>query len=162
MIKIEWQFTDEKVSREQVEGVARKIGVRFPLDYIECAVINHGANVEPGTFDIGNRERVFGSLLSFDGSSPDYFLKVYENYIATLPTGVIPFAFDPAGNLICFDYKNNEDSPIVVFWEHEGAWEKSMLMQGEGLSKEQAEERARENVFFVANSFTEFLEKLHD
>ncbi|MBP1905449.1 hypothetical protein J2Z32_002079 [Paenibacillus turicensis] len=79
-----------------------------------------------------------------------------------MPTGVIPFAFDPAGNLICFDYKNNEGSPVVVFWEHEGAWEKFMLMQEEGLSKEQVENRARDNVFFVANSFTECLEKLHD
>lgn len=81
-MKIDWQFADEKVSREQVEGVAREIGVSFSLDYIECAVINHGANVEPEAFNIRNREKVFGSLLSFDESSPDYFLKVYENYIA--------------------------------------------------------------------------------
>lgn len=80
----------------------------------------------------------------------------------TLPTKIIPFAFDPAGNLICFDYKDHEEDPIVVFWEHENAAEKEMLIREEGLTEEQAEERARENVFYVAGSFTEFLNKLHD
>lgn len=37
-----------------------------------------------------------------------------------------------------------------------------MLIEKEGLTEEQAEERARENVFYVATTFTEFLDKLHD
>ncbi|CAH1225046.1 hypothetical protein PAECIP111890_05732 [Paenibacillus sp. JJ-223] len=162
MMNVEWQFADKEVSREEIDAVSKKIGYRFPLDYILCSMVNHGANVEPEVFDVGHKQKVFGSLLSFDESSPDNFLKVYENYKETLPTGVIPFAFDPAGNLICFDYKESEDMPKIVFWEHEGAWEKSILVQDEGLSVEQAEERARENIFFVANSFTELLESLHD
>lgn len=51
---------------------------------------------------------------------------------------------------------------LVVFWEHEGAWEKERLMESEGVTAEEAEEVARENVFFVANNFTELLNKLHD
>lgn len=47
-------------------------------------------------------------------------------------------------------------------WEHENAGEKALLMQENGINAEEVEELARENVFFVANSFTEFLEKLHD
>ena len=35
----------------------------------------------------------------------------------------------------------------MVFWEHENAGEKEMLMREEGLTEEQVEERARENVF---------------
>ncbi len=35
-------------------------------------------------------------------------------------------------------------------------------MHEEGLTEEQAEERARENVFYVANTFTDFLDKLYD
>ncbi len=34
---------------------------------------------------------------------------------------LISFGFAPSGNLICFDYKNHEEDPIVVFWEHEDA-----------------------------------------
>ncbi|WP_317852960.1 IS110 family transposase [Bacillus wiedmannii] len=55
-----------------------------------------------------------------------------------------------------------EVNPIVVFWEHEDAWEKEALMESEGITAEEAEKIARENVFFVANTFTEFLSKLHD
>ncbi len=46
--------------------------------------------------------------------------------------------------------------------EHENAAEKEALMREEGLTEEQTEERARENVFYVAESFTDFLSKLHD
>ncbi|MFK4414746.1 hypothetical protein ABH961_003289 [Bacillus sp. RC251] len=37
-----------------------------------------------------------------------------------------------------------------------------MLIKSEGITTEEAEKVARENVFFVANTFTEFLSKLHD
>lgn len=42
------------------------------------------------------------------------------------------------------------------------AAEKETLMQEEGLSEEQTEERAREKISYVAATFTEFLDKLHD
>jgi len=45
--------------------------------------------------------------------------------------------------------------------EHEGAWEKEELTESEGMTAEEAEEVARENVFYVAQSFTEFLNKLY-
>ncbi|HHB1888884.1 TPA: SMI1/KNR4 family protein, partial [Bacillus cereus] len=35
-------------------------------------------------------------------------------------------------------------------------------MESEGITAEEAEKIARENVFYVANTFTEFLSKLHD
>ena len=82
--------------------------------------------------------------MSYDKDNGEFIVDVYNNYSKTLPNRVVPFAFDPAGNLICFDYKDHEDIPIVVFWEHENAGEKEMLMHEEGLTEDQAEERARE------------------
>ncbi|SFD39298.1 SMI1 / KNR4 family (SUKH-1), partial [Bacillus sp. 491mf] len=83
------------------------------------------------------------------------FLILIENeYKDTLPKELVLFGIDSAGNLICFDYKNHEENPIVVFWEHEDAWEKEALMESEGITAEEAEE--------VASNFTEFLNKLHD
>lgn len=162
MSTIEWQFADEPVSEEYVEKIGYDLGFKFPKDYINCVSINNGANVEPELFKVGNREKVFGTLLSYDKDNDEFIVDIYNSYRTTLPNGVIPFAFDPAGNLICFDYKEHEDNPIVVFWEHENAGEKEMLMREENLTEEQAEERARENVFYVAATFTEFLDKLHD
>ncbi|HFK1455575.1 TPA: SMI1/KNR4 family protein [Bacillus cereus] len=162
MKNLEWKYADDSVTEEFVEKIGQSLGVEFPKDYIECAKVNHGANVIPYCFDVEGIERVFGALLSFDEESSDYIVRDYNNYRATLPRDVIPFGIDPAGNLICFDYKNHEENPIVVFWEHEDAWEKEALMESEGIMAEEAEKIARENVFYVANTLTEFLSKLHD
>ncbi|ASI73563.1 SMI1/KNR4 family protein [Bacillus cereus] len=162
MRKVEWQFADATVSEDFVGEIGNEIGVKFPNDYIKCVAVNNGANVEPEIFNVNNHERVFGTLLSFDENSDEYIVEVYNDFSDTLPKELIPFAFDPAGNLICFDYKNHEENPIVVFWEHEDAWEKEALMESEGITAEEAEKIARENVFYIADTFTDLLSKLHD
>ncbi|PED05041.1 SMI1/KNR4 family protein [Bacillus pseudomycoides] len=162
MENLEWKYADDPVTEEIVKKIGHSMGIKFPKDYIDCAKVNHGANVIPYCFDVEGIERVFGSLLSFDEESSDYIVKDYNNYRATLPNGVVPFGIDPAGNLICFDYKSHKEDPIVVFWEHEGAWEKNALMESEEITAEEADEVARENVYYIANNFTEFLNKLHD
>ena len=162
MSNVKWRSWDEPVTREETEEVAKKLGVKFPLDYIECAMKYNGAHVSPELFHVEGKEKVFGTLLTYDKEDDEYIIEVFNDYKDTLPNKVIPFAYDPAGNLICFDYKNHEEDPIVIFWEHENAGEKDMLMREENLTEEQAEERARENVFYVAATFTEFLDKLHD
>ncbi len=162
MSKIVWQFADKAVSEEYVKKIGSELGFKLPEDYIKCVALNNGANVEPDLYHVGNVEKVFGTLLSYDQANDEYIVDVFNSYKAALPTGLVPFAFDPAGNLLCFDYKNHESNPVIVYWEHENAWEKEMVMKDEGLTEEQAEERVRENVFYVAATFTEFLDKLHD
>ncbi|VXB69530.1 1,3-beta-glucan synthase regulator [Bacillus sp. 349Y] len=159
---LEWEYADSEVSEAAIKECGVQIGFQLPQDYIDCAKINGGASVLPEEFIVGEVERCFGSLFSFDGESSEYIVKKYQIYKSSLPNQVFPIENDPAGNLICLDFKNNPGSPIVVFWEHEDAWEKEMVMKEEGLTEEQAEERARENVFYVAATFTEFLDKLHD
>lgn len=162
MVNVTWNVWDEPVTRETVEEVAKKLAVTFPEDYIKCAMANHGGHVNPHLFQVEEKERVFGTFLSYIAEDSEYIVEVYHDYKETLPVQVVPIAFDPAGNLLCFDYKNRGNDPIVVFWEHENAAEKEMLMHEEGLTAEQAEERARENLFYVADSFTDFLGKLYE
>ncbi|WP_147532320.1 SMI1/KNR4 family protein [Bacillus marasmi] len=158
---LEWEYADSEVSEAKIKEFGLQLGFQLPQDYIDCVKVNGGASVLPEEFRVGNEERCFGSLFSFDEESCEYIVKKYETYKPFLPQKLFPIANDPAGNLICLDYKNTE-RPVVIFWEHENAWEKEMLIREEGLSEEQAEERARENVFYVAESFTAFLDKLHD
>ena len=164
MSDIKWRSWDEPVTKEEVEHVGKKLGVKFPSDYIEVAMNYNGAHVSPELFQVEGKEKVFGTLLTYDNEDDEYILEVFSDYNDTLPKKIIPFAFDPSGNLICFDYKAHKGSlsPIIVFWEHENAGEKEVLMLEEGLTEEQAEERARENISYVAATFTEFLEKLYD
>ncbi|CAG9612018.1 hypothetical protein BACCIP111899_01190 [Bacillus rhizoplanae] len=162
MSKVQWRSPDEPIIREDVKNVEQELGINFPLDYIECVMKNNGAHVSPEVFEVEGKRKVFGTLLTYDMDDDENIIELFNDYKDTLPAELVPFAFDPAGNLICFDYKNDKNNPVVVFWEHENAGEKEMLMREEGLTEEQVEERARENVFYVASDFTEFLNKLHD
>ncbi|HDR7659155.1 1,3-beta-glucan synthase regulator [Bacillus wiedmannii] len=159
---LEWEYADAEVSETKIKEIGLQLGFQLPQDYIDCVKINGGASVLPEEFNVGNVERCFGSLFSFDEESSEYIVKKYEIYKLMLPQNVFPIAIDPAGNLICLDYKNNIENPIVVFWEHENAGEKEMLMHQEGLTEAQVEELARENIFYIADTFTDFLSELHD
>ncbi|MGG0458367.1 SMI1/KNR4 family protein [Bacillus mycoides] len=159
---LEWEYADAEVSETKIKEIGLQLGFQLPQDYIDCVKINGGASVLPEEFNVGNVERCFGSLFSFDEESSEYIVKKYEIYKPTLPQNVFPIANDPAGNLICLDCKNNTENLIVVFWEHENAGEKEMLMRQEGLTEAQVEELARENVFYIADTFTDFLSELHD
>ncbi|SDC84856.1 SMI1 / KNR4 family (SUKH-1) [Terribacillus halophilus] len=158
---LEWEYADSEIPESIIKQIGLQLGFNLPQDYIECVKINGGASVFPEEFSVGKVERCFGSLFSFDKESSEYIVKKYDIYSIFLPRAVLPIANDPAGNLICLDYNDNE-SPIVVYWEHENAWELETLIKEEGYTKEGAEERVRENVTYVAKTFTEFLDKLHD
>lgn len=159
---LEWEYADSEVTEAKIKEFGIQFGFQFPQDYIDCVKINGGASVFPEEFKVDGVERCFGSLFSFDEESSEYIINKYEIYKPTLPQKVFPIANDPAGNLICLDYKGDSGKPIVVFWEHENAGEKEMLMRQEGLTAVQVEELARENIFHIADTFTDFLDKLYD
>lgn len=164
MKKIIWRLSDGEVDDLTIREVENKLGVYFPDDYKECVKINNGARPTPYCFLVNGVERIFGALLRIINPDDGHFelLETYRDIKDRLPEGVIPFAEDPFGNFICFDYKDHKKNPIVVFWYHEGAWPIEELMEEEGLTKEEAEKVVREeNIRYVASSFTELLEMLY-
>lgn len=159
---LEWEYADAEVLKARVKEIGAQLGFYLPQDYIKCVKVNGGASVLPEEFNVEDVERCFGSLFSFDEKSSQYIVKKYESYNSSLPRDILPIATDPAGNLLCFDYKDQQEKPVVVFLEHENVSEKETLMYNEGLTDEQVEECARENLLYVAATFTAFLDKLHD
>ncbi|MFP7412698.1 SMI1/KNR4 family protein [Priestia filamentosa] len=163
MNEVKWRRLKSSVSDNDILLLEEKMNMTFPKDYKECVKVNQGTRPKPYIFDVEGVEKVFGALLKINSpEDPSDMWNNYLDYKTTLPKEVIPFALDPAGNLIYFDYKNHKEDPIIVFWGHEDAWEKEMLMREEGLSEEEAEEAARENIFHVADTFTDLLQKLHE
>ena len=116
MNKIVWKYTYNQISTDDVKEILKGTGFDFPLDYIECVAMNNGGHVEQMLFDVEGIERVFGSLLSFNHESEEFILETNNEYKDTFPSELFPIGIDPGGNLICFDYKNHEENPIVVFW----------------------------------------------
>ncbi|WP_373231865.1 SMI1/KNR4 family protein [Cohnella sp.] len=142
---IGWEFQDQQVGREVISLVEKKLDIEFPSDYVDVALKYHGGSPSLEIFQIsGHGKAVFGYLLSYDPDSSNYILEVYNDIIDRLPDKkVIPFANDPFGNFICFDYRKDADNPSIVFWEHEIAFDSSDL-----------------SLLYVASSFSELLEML--
>ena len=93
---------------------------------------------------MNGNEEVFNNFLSFDEEDSSNIINAYNDVKDRLIEKVIPFAEDPFGNLLCFDYRNSEQ-PIIVFWEHEKAFN----------NKENA-------ISFICNTFSELLNMLHE
>ena len=94
--------------------------------------------------DQSRNEEVFNNLLSFDEEDSSNMIDTYNDVKDRLVEKVIPFAEDPFGNLICFDYRTNKQ-PTIVFWEHEKAFN----------DKESA-------IRYLCDYFTELLLMLHE
>ncbi|MCK8823441.1 SMI1/KNR4 family protein [Fuchsiella alkaliacetigena] len=140
--KIEWMFDKGSVSEEIIKTVEEKFGVIFPANYKEIVKENNGAQPVPDVYDFeGRKEAVMNSLLHFNLEEQGNIIDVYEKMKDRLPELVYPFANDPFGNLICFDYRNNSKNPEVVFWNHE---------ETEGA------------ISHICDSFNELLFKLYD
>jgi|GEM_PF-563388 len=118
--RIDWNiYHEQPLDRAVVEDVEKRIGFSFPEAYKECVIKYHGARPVQKLFDIENDQRVFGKFFDYDESNNITLLKCYINETdeesGVFPLGVVPFADDPSGNYICFDYGENLENPKVVF-----------------------------------------------
>lgn len=163
MSKVKWKYTEKEVSREYIEKVGTELGIKFPDDYIECAMYNHGGNAEPNCFNLGENQKIFGGLLSFNEESMENIIQAYSCIKKALPSKVIPFGCDPSGNYICFDYCESEVNPRIVFWYHEIAVTEENLdeFEEEILRNNTLEDLQRKNLYYIGNSFTEFIDSLY-
>jgi hypothetical protein len=115
-----WDSTHDEVSLGKIREVEEELGIIFPSDYLECVKVNNGGYPSREVLDFeGKKEAIFYRLLSFHREKNYYILSVYNNVKDRMVDGVIPFANDPFGNLLCFDYRQNSLNPTVVFWDHE-------------------------------------------
>ena len=72
---LEWEYADAEVLETKIKEIGLQLGFQLPQDYIDCVKINGGASVLPEEFKVGNVERCFGSLFSFDEESSEYIVK---------------------------------------------------------------------------------------
>lgn len=143
--QVQWLFCKEPATREQVESVGRRLGVRLPDDYASLVQRVNGGQPDHDAFDIEGRfEAVLNRLLPIGEQHPGNMELTAARLAERLPRGIVPFADDPFGNFICFDYRYG-NRPVVVFWDHERA--------------ETEPDRA---VSFICASFTELIGKLRE
>ena len=116
---ITWNYVNKLSNREEIGELESMLNKSLPVDYTECILENNGGYPSLHVFETETgMNRVFGGLLSLIEDDDDNIHDAYSTVSDRLDReDVLPFAVDPAGNYICFDFSANPAS--VVFWEHE-------------------------------------------
>ncbi|AXY08935.1 SMI1/KNR4 family protein [Bacillus thuringiensis LM1212] len=145
MNNITWSFMSKTpVTNEEIQVVEQYLNIKLPNDFVACVKKYDGGYPNPKVFDVpGQDENVFSDLLTLHIEDKYSIVQNYNSVKDRLVAKVYPFARDPFGNLLCFDYRNSTESPTVVFWDHE-------------------EENIEEAIYPVCSTFTELLASLRD
>lgn len=162
---------DGPVDAIAIRIIEKTLGIKFPSAYVEFITKHNGASLKNDCFDFFNvsvkRQDTDGitfcditeilwiertdllNSLEYDREVELYSREhggkvdkvVYHPYFEK---GLVPFGGNGSGDHICFDYRNKPmEWPPVVFWCHD-VW-------GDA-----------ERVSFIANTFEEFIEMLHE
>ena len=134
--KIQWNHVSELKNKASVSKFETKYHCSIPSDLKACIMKYNAGTPVPSLIDFrGNRDKVFGALLSYNTNDLDNiyeFVELFQtNNGSTL--SMIPFGIDPAGNFFCVKDKK------IVFYDHE-----------------------TERVLPICSTFTEFLNMLHN
>lgn len=150
--KIEWVRTKSAPDQDEISRIEEYFGVRFPQEYLNCAKTNNGGHPSPDCFGFGMEQNSISylHLLSHDD---DYgIVKSYEAAKGIMPDGIVPFADDPFGNMICFDYRESKSNPKIVFWDYEKAC----------IELEKTDGDYTKALKYICESFSDFIDMLHE
>ncbi|MBH5319428.1 SMI1/KNR4 family protein [Paenibacillus sp. GSMTC-2017] len=159
-----WDRSDGTTSRESIAKVEKKLGVSFPDEYITIVMNYNGSCPTPCLYKIYGKEtgnaykKIFGYLIPYGLQDRPNFLEEYTVLKKMLPKNVIPFADDPGGDYICFDFRSS-DEPKIVYADMEVAVHVDNCTRKERLSGE-VEKMQEEALYDVADSFAEFIDNL--
>lgn len=80
--------------------IEEEYDIRIPNGFKRFIIDNNAATPEKHRIMIGNQERVFGSVLSFNKDDDDNVFRYLKRFI---PKNLLPFGLDPFGNVFCID-----------------------------------------------------------
>ncbi|MCS1351679.1 SMI1/KNR4 family protein [Mechercharimyces sp. CAU 1602] len=140
---LHWTNVKDEVDDLLITQVEKQLGINFPADFVPYLKKYHGAIPRPNTFKFGddNYNGYFGLILNLDPKRYESFPRLSLDMINNLEfqDGVVPFAKDAGGNLLCFDFSKDNRSPHIVYWYHE-----------------------EDEYNYVCNTFEDLLKKLHE
>jgi cell wall assembly regulator SMI1 len=113
---IKWMQTEGTLDDSVIHSMENRFGVIFPEDYKACVKLHNGGYPSPDSFGGEDGDSmVFNNLISFtdDYLNMGMFVEEFKE------DRVLPFARDPFGNHICFDYRHTDRNPTIVFWDAE-------------------------------------------
>ena len=140
----------ELLSEQEIASVESQLGFSLPGDYRNFLLSHNGGRPEPRGFAIESDKPNDRSVVHyfFCANKGDVYDLVTwaKRARGRIPANLLPVALDPFGNLICLSVSGGERGK-VYFWDHERE-------AGESDSP------GYDNVYFVADSFRDFLDSL--
>lgn len=113
-MELTWKYKIDVEDTTVFEEIERERKIIFPEELKAFILKCNAATPSKYCFMVGNNERVFGAVLSFNRNEEEA-----ESVFDVLPIiadeNLIPFGIDPFGNYICYAVKEKE----IVFWDHE-------------------------------------------
>lgn len=125
-------------------NIEKRLNIKFPKEYIYF-ISNMNAINSKKIILLDEEENILiKNFLSLNEEIEDSINEIYNEYKGIMLEGVIPIATTEDEDYICLYYDaDRESSPKVILWSYELALEQF----GEGM-------------FYVSNSFGEFIKKL--
>lgn len=111
---ITWKYKIDVSDNSVFEEISKTRGIIFPEELKDFIIKTNAATPSKYNFMVGNNERVFGAVLSFNHGEKDTD-SVFSALKAVNDKNLIPFGIDPFGNYICYSLKDKE----IIFWDHE-------------------------------------------
>lgn len=140
-------------STEDITAFEARRKIVFPEDYRQFLLKSNGGRPIPDVFDVPGFEFRGGTVNAFYGLHNGPYSRLeqaIEMYAGRIPADLIPIAAEDCGNIVCIGWKGKRRGK-VYFWDHENELDEN----GRGRTD-------YENVYIVANSLGEFLDKLKE
>ncbi|MDH3324967.1 MAG: SMI1/KNR4 family protein [Candidatus Peregrinibacteria bacterium] len=127
---------------------------KFPLEYSNFLMKYNGGTTSHDGFIVHDCEVMEDSILSFfysidpnnlNSKKVDTLSYALETFRHSIPNDTLPIATDDFGNIICLILKGKNKNKIFI-WVHDYP----------------AEEGSWDNMFFIANDFSSFLDHLEE
>jgi hypothetical protein len=140
---------------KEIYEFEHQINAKLPQAYVEFLLQYNGGRPKQDAYHM--IEPTHETLGLFEGVEWFYTLaedeiynlqEIYKLYLDRLPKELIPIASDGFANQICLAVRGDNYGK-VYFWDHD--WE-----------AEEGEEPTYSNVYLIANSFAEFIDKLYE
>lgn len=150
-VKLERAFPP--TSKEEIARFEARHGILLPIEYKRFLLQFNGGAPEPDSFDVPGWAHKATGMQRFLGISPgdiDDLDRVRNVYSERVPSDLLPIATDSFGNVIAIGIKAKRRGKIY-FWDHEDELDEN------GLHRQDYS-----NVFLLANSLDEFLNKLYE
>ena len=113
-MEITWKYKIDVIDLNVFKKIEAERKITFPEELKKFILMTNAATPSKYNFMLGNNEKVFGAVLSFNCNESDTD-SVFTAFSAIDNNNLVPFGIDSFGNYICYSLKTN----TVVFWDHE-------------------------------------------